>query len=65
MSRGQIYRGDEFTEHEPYDFVLKRNSKCTHLRLKVLLVVKTCIKYQSIIQRVRILFIPVLNSSVS
>lgn len=32
MSRGQIYRADGFTEHELYNFVLKRNNKCTHFR---------------------------------
>jgi len=53
LLRGQIYRGDRFGEHKLYDFVLKRNNKCTHFRLKVLLVVKTCAEREFIIQKVK------------
>lgn len=46
MPRGQICGAVGFVEHKLYDFVLKRSSN----RLKVLLIVKTCIKYLSVVQ---------------
>lgn len=47
MSRRQIRRGGGFTEHKLRDCVLKRNSKCTRFRLKILLVIKTRINHHS------------------
>lgn len=38
MSREQVYRGEEFAELKRHSFVLNRNSKCTHFKLKVLIV---------------------------
>lgn len=46
MPRRQKCGAAAFVEHELYDFFLKRNSA----RLKVLLVVKTYIKYLSVVQ---------------
>lgn len=46
MPRGQICGAVGFVEHKLYGFVLKRNSD----RLRVLLVVKTCIKHLSVVQ---------------
>lgn len=47
MPRGQKCEAAGFVEHELYDFVLERNSA----RLKVLLVVKTCVKRISVVQK--------------